>query len=148
MCVEGNEPGKVLTTAECVALLGGVEVGRVAVPARSGGIDVFPVTFVLHDDVVVFRTAPGTKLDALHESRQVTFEADSVDERDAWSVVIKGSADISKRRLEPGRRFGVDVRSWHPDDKPYLVRLIPKVITGRRFTIDRPSDLSEFGEST
>lgn len=141
MAADQDQVSRKLTRSECLALLDSTRVGRLAMPASGGDIDVFPVTFVLDGDVVVFRTAPGAKLDGLHAARRVTFEADSVtgddDPQDAWSVVVKGSANISRVRPENIGRFDVDVRPWHPTEKRYLVRVIPNQITGRRFIVDR-----------
>ena len=54
---------------------------------------VVPVNYVLSCDTVLFRTHPGTKLDALRR-RPVAFQVDSIDEarRTGWSVLVQGIA--------------------------------------------------------
>lgn len=61
---------------ECLALLRSAEVGRLAV-GDGGQPLVFPVNFAMAGESPVFRTAPGTKLQA--EGRRVCFEVDEVD---------------------------------------------------------------------
>jgi uncharacterized protein len=59
---------------------------------------IFPVNYVFDQDLVVFRTDPGAKLDAATAWESVAFEVDAVDEatRTGWSVVVRGTlADIT-----------------------------------------------------
>ena len=66
-----------LTREECLELLATASVGRVAVALPGGPPLVLPVNFALDGDVVVFRSDPGSKLDALREhpaSFQVDFK--------------------------------------------------------------------------
>jgi hypothetical protein len=127
-----------LSRSECLALLREARVGRIAMRMLGGAVEIFPVTFVVHEECVVFGTDKGTKLNGLHDSFQVTFEVDDFDwyRRVAWSVVVKGVVEIARRPLHEPSSLPTDVGSWDPADKPYLVRLIPNSITGRRFDID------------
>jgi uncharacterized protein len=53
---------------------------------------------VVYDDMVVFRTDPGSKLDAAAERELVAFDVDAADEatRTGWSVVVRGAlAEVS-----------------------------------------------------
>jgi uncharacterized protein len=80
-----------LDPAECWALLRSHDVGRLAVSiAREP--DIFPINYVVDRQTIVFRTAPGTKLTASILGRAVAFEIDGLDDRVAWSVVVKGRA--------------------------------------------------------
>jgi nitroimidazol reductase NimA-like FMN-containing flavoprotein (pyridoxamine 5'-phosphate oxidase superfamily) len=128
-----------LSTSTCLALLRTVDVGRLAVVTADGGVDIFPINFIVDHGTVVFRTAPGTKLDSLVADRRVAFEADHFDwyEHVAWSVVIKGDAEFVTRRSDLEELFDLDVHPWHPHHKPHLVRLLPTLVTGRRFVVDR-----------
>jgi uncharacterized protein len=92
---------------------------------------VVPVNYVMIDDGVVFRTAPGSKLAALQE-RPVSFQVDEVDEtrRTGWSVLIQGIGFV----LAEAPR-GIDVEPWAPGDKDVWVRIIPGAVTGRRIRI-------------
>lgn len=129
-----------LSESTCLALLRTVEVGRLAVVTDTGGVDIFPVNFVVDHGTVVFRTGPGTKLERIADVPEAAFEADHFDwyEHVAWSVVIKGEAKLVRRRSDLEELFDVEVHPWHQRYKPHLVRLTPSSITGRRFTVARP----------
>ena len=73
-------------------LLAEHHLGRLAIPDFGGPV-IFPVNYVLDQDLVIFRTDPGSKLDAATEREQVAFEVDAVDEatRTGWSVVVRGT---------------------------------------------------------
>lgn len=102
---------QVLSSDECFSLLGSVPVGRVAFIAE-GGVQLFPVTFVIHDRQIVFRSAMGSKLDAAEMARNVTFEADSWDAptQSGWSVLATGRvhAVTDSERLAELERLGLD----------------------------------------
>jgi len=134
-----DEPER-LSSATCLELLRSVAIGRIAVATADGGTDIFPVNFVVDHGTVVFRTAPGTKVDRILATQRAAFEADHFDwyERIAWSVVLKGEASVVHSTDEVAALFDVQVVPWHPSDKPYFVRLVPDSTTGRRFHVDDP----------
>lgn len=119
---------------ECLALLAGDVVGRLAV-VSGGAADIFPINYVLDRETIVFRTDPGTKLDA-GGLAQASFEIDSIDRehRTGWSVVASGRLEevtrYDSRTLARLRELPVD--PWAGGDKAHYVRLIPSRITGRR----------------
>ena len=82
---------------ECRKLLAERHLGRLAF-VDFGGPVIFPVNYVFDQDLVIFRTDPGSKLDAATERESVAFEVDATDEatRTGWSVVVRGTlADIT-----------------------------------------------------
>jgi uncharacterized protein len=86
-----------LDDTECRRLLVERHLGRLAIPDFGGPV-IFPVNYVFDQDLVVFRTDPGSKLDAATERESVAFEVDAIDEatRTGWSVVVRGTlADIT-----------------------------------------------------
>ena len=105
----------------------------------AGGVDIFPVNFVLDDHCVLLRTAGGTKLDSLKSEPVVAFEADHFDyfEGSAWSVVVKGHAALVEDHDELFELLNVEIETWQPERKPFFVRITPTVTTGRRFAIRR-----------
>ena len=80
-----------LDQVECRRLLAERHLGRLAIPDFGGPV-IFPVNYVFDQDLVVFRTDPGSKLDAAIERESVAFEVDATDEatRTGWSVVVRG----------------------------------------------------------
>lgn len=119
---------------DCLALLAGDVVGRLAV-VSGGAAEIFPVNYVLDGDSVVFRTDPGTKLDASGRA-QAAFEIDCIDRdrRTGWSVIVSGRLEevtsYDSRTLE--RVHALPVDPWAGGDKAHYVRLIAERINGRR----------------
>lgn len=133
----GREPGvEVLDEATCWDLMRAVEVGRLAV-AAVGELDIFPVNYVVDDGTVVFRTAEGTKLVELVVAGQVAFEADGRDDETgtAWSVVVKGEADLLDRFDDIYHAQTLQIVPWSGQPKERFVRIQPNRVTGRRFRI-------------
>lgn len=123
-----------LERAECLELLGEHRVGRLAVVDRDDMPFVVPVNYVMSRDTVLFRTHPGTKLDALRR-RPVAFQVDSIDEarRTAWSVLVQGIAhEASPHDLVD---VGADPEPW-TEAGPYWIQVVPRFISGRRFQLD------------
>jgi nitroimidazol reductase NimA-like FMN-containing flavoprotein (pyridoxamine 5'-phosphate oxidase superfamily) len=118
-----------LSVDECLELLSSATVGRIAVAGPDGPPLVVPVNFVLDGDVVVFRTSPGTKLEALRRHR-ASFQADWIDplHRTGWSVLVQGLAF-------EGSAPDVDLEPWEAGPKRYWIRLVPSAITGRRLSL-------------
>jgi nitroimidazol reductase NimA-like FMN-containing flavoprotein (pyridoxamine 5'-phosphate oxidase superfamily) len=124
-----------MTRDECLALLATEEVGRLAVTVGHRP-DVVPVNYVLDGDGVVIRTAEGTKLQAA-EGAPVAFEIDEVDRatRTGWSVVVHGVAhevrSLGNDELT-ARLDALELHPWAGGRKPFLLRIAPISITGRR----------------
>ena len=62
-----------LSHAECMELLATVPIGRLGISIGALPL-VLPVNFALHDGRVIFRTAPGTKLDGAVAGTVVAFD--------------------------------------------------------------------------
>ena len=83
---------EVLDPESCWAMLRANSVGRIAA-CMDGHPQIFPVTYVVDGESIVFRTASGTKLSATRDA-EVAFEVDSYDSPHgvASSVIIAGRA--------------------------------------------------------
>ncbi|WP_173100461.1 pyridoxamine 5'-phosphate oxidase family protein [Actinomadura verrucosospora] len=121
----------------CLSLLRGVPVGRVAWCAEDGTASILPVNFVMDGAAPVFRTAPGSKLDAVRAGRPLTFEADDLEPalRTAWSVLLTGTAEAVTDPSEVERLASLPLAPWPDSPRPFLVRLTPDKITGRRIPL-------------
>jgi nitroimidazol reductase NimA-like FMN-containing flavoprotein (pyridoxamine 5'-phosphate oxidase superfamily) len=128
-----------LSSEECLELLAGQQVGRLAVAIRDHP-DIFPVNFIVDRGCVVFRTAEGTKLAAAVLGRGVAFEVDGVDESrgEAWSVIVKGHAVELQGMEELFEATGLPLFPWHSSPKHRFVKIEPVRLTGRRFHIVGP----------
>lgn len=127
----------ILTPEQCWKLLSETSVGRLAVTV-DGRPDVFPVNYKVDGESLLFRTGAGTKMDAIGADPRVAMEADAVSAEFgiAWSVVVKGRAEVAP---SDARVLNETVRGlfpWQGVGKDRLVRIIPETVTGRRFTLD------------
>lgn len=127
-------PVHILTEEECWNALLSASLGRLAV-AVGGLPDIFPVNFIAADRRLLFRTAAGTKLLELTVNSHVAFETDGVGRDEAWSVVVHGTARALDSQREVDAVGSLPLRPLIPTVKPIFVEILPKTITGRRFTL-------------
>lgn len=138
-----NEPAapmtEVLENQECLKLLRQVSVGRLAVWLDDGP-GIFPVNYTVDHGTVIFRTGTGTKLDAALAGFPVAMEADGVNPETgvAWSVVIRGKAELLTTTDDVLRTFSLPLFPWQAGKKDHFVRVVPHSISGRRFTVAPP----------
>jgi nitroimidazol reductase NimA-like FMN-containing flavoprotein (pyridoxamine 5'-phosphate oxidase superfamily) len=114
---------------ECYQLLRRRTLGRVAV--RIGAdITILPVYYALLDDDVIFRTAPGIKLDAAVLKSRVAFEVDNGNP--PWSVLMHGYAEeLRDKQLQAQARARLP-SDWPAGERERLVRIRVDAISGRR----------------
>jgi len=129
----GDTSSTRLETAECWKLLEGEKLARLAVSDAHGAPDVYPVNFVAYEGALYIRTARGSKLTRLTAHPAVALEIDGEDGESRWSVVVRGPA----RLLRDGSEFEssglAQLMSWAPGEKPFAVKIMPNVVSGRRF---------------
>lgn len=124
---------EVLGRDECMRLLAGRGIGRVAV-VEGGHPAIFPVNYVLEGDEILFRTGGGTKFDAAVRGQNVAFEIDESDPlyHTGWSVVVNGRAE---EITDPERLAGIAegrLRPWAEGAKDHVVAVHTERVTGRR----------------
>lgn len=112
----------------CRQLLATRDLGRLAINAEPSP-EIFPVTYRVADDAILFRTAAGVKQIAAQRGAHASFEVDGLDadRHSAWSVVVRG-------RLEDASE--AEQADWPEPlaggERPYLIRLRVHEISGRR----------------
>ena len=131
---------QVLAEDECLLLLNTREVGRIAFEFK-GRIEIFPVNYGVDGAVIVFRTSPGTKLEAVPKTA-VAFEVDSWDSESGigWSVIARGRAEEVTNnigRVAEHLRW-VPVHPVAPGERWHWLAIKPTEITGRRFRVPPP----------
>jgi nitroimidazol reductase NimA-like FMN-containing flavoprotein (pyridoxamine 5'-phosphate oxidase superfamily) len=130
---------EILSDAECVKLLRSHDLGRIAVVDQEVRPLIFPINYFFDEGVVVFRTAPGTKL-ALAPGAYISFEIDGwdPDQGIGWSVLVQGIAhDITQSRGAPtGRMRFWPVHPVAPGSREHWVGIWANEITGRKFRSD------------
>ncbi len=124
-----------LAPDECLRLLGSTPVGRVGVTIDALPA-VLPVNFVVHDGAVIFRTVPGTKLDAATAGAVVAFEADGYGSNgspNGWSVLVRGVAREITEAADVAAARRLPLESWAWDGgADRFVRIELTVVSGRR----------------
>jgi nitroimidazol reductase NimA-like FMN-containing flavoprotein (pyridoxamine 5'-phosphate oxidase superfamily) len=144
---QGEDPGRkpaepvveALSEAECLQLVAGQDVGRIAFTGRFG-LTVQPVNYRLHEGSIVFRTDQGGPLDEdlrtglEHGEYQVAFEVDEIKAvtREGWSVLIHGPAHHVTSAEERTAVAESGVAPWAGGSKEQFMRILPTRITGRR----------------
>lgn len=119
-----------LSAVECWRYLSRTHVGRLAV-LGADGVDIFPVNFVVRDQAIYFRSAPGSKLMDVAANPQVAFEADGKRRGRHWSVVVRGAARRLDRDDEIEASGVLALRTATPTEKWNYVRIEPTSVTGR-----------------
>ena len=128
MWIDGRSGTEVLELRECLRLLGGDEVGRLAF-VEAGHPMIVPVNYVLEGETILIRSGKGSKLRSAHGG-PACFEIDDIDRehRTGWSVVVSGRL----RQVGPhDPPTGPLPDSWIPD-RDHLLRLRGEIISGRR----------------
>jgi nitroimidazol reductase NimA-like FMN-containing flavoprotein (pyridoxamine 5'-phosphate oxidase superfamily) len=114
---------------ECLSLLRDRTLGRVGVKIAEDLV-ILPVYYAVLDDDVVFRTGPGTKLDAAVLGTKVAFEVDSA--VPPWSVLVTGHAHEIREHAEQVRARAHLGHDWPAGERDRLVRIRSEQVTGRR----------------
>ncbi len=132
MVSEWENPVSELDEDESWQLLSRHEVGRLATTA-GGILDIFPITYVVDKQSIVFRTGPGTKLVELTINDQVVFEIDHYDEREGYSVIVHGTAEQLDSIADIDYAQTLPLPSLFPTERPRYVRINPTRVSGRKF---------------
>jgi hypothetical protein len=123
-----------LAREDSLALLETVPIGRVGLSIDALPV-ILPVNFILVDNWVVFRTVPGTKLDAAMARSVAAFEADdhAVDGSWGWSVLVRGYAHDMR---DGGAIAGIEtLHAWAfpRGEANHVVGIETTMVSGRRF---------------
>ena len=133
---------EVIDQDECLALLRGDVVGRLAVVHGNRPV-IYPVNYVVDGESVLFRTAQGSKLFELTVNDEVLFEVDDHTDTDAWSVILRGRAHPLDRSADVERADGLGLRPWIPTLKYTYVRVEATSLSGRAF--ERSAEPDRYG---
>jgi hypothetical protein len=129
---------EVLDEDECLALLAGATLGRVAITTRALPT-ILPVNYRLVGSTVLFRTGRGTKLDAATAGNVVAFEVDDFDPigHTGWSVNLIGVARDLEAVLHDLTFDPTEIPRWAPTGEERVVAITAELISGRRIRHDR-----------
>jgi uncharacterized protein len=124
----------VMPEAECLALLHGGVVGRMAVSAPDGP-HVVPVNYAVLDGGVIVRTEPASVLGIHAPGRTAAFEIDHFDYEyhHGWSVVARGPVVHVTDPVVLHRIVTTwEPRPWASGARPLYLRLAWTELHGRR----------------
>lgn len=120
-----------MTKDECLELLAGHQVGRVAYCDELGAV-VLPVNYVLDHGCVLIQISPHSTLARHLRAGHASFEIDDFEEynQSGWSVLVRGDAAHVESEDLPDE----DDRpvAWAEGQRTLHVRITPHDITGRR----------------
>jgi nitroimidazol reductase NimA-like FMN-containing flavoprotein (pyridoxamine 5'-phosphate oxidase superfamily) len=124
-----------LNRDDCLRRLGRAGVGRVAVSVGALPA-IFPVNYAMLDSDIVFRTGPGSKLDAALVGSVVAFEIDHFDamSHTGWSVLVVGKARPIADPVTLARAASLSLTPWADGERDTFVRIETTVISGRQLT--------------
>ena len=129
----------------CRALLSTHGVGRVGITESGGRPAIVPVNYEIVDDMIAFRTEPGSVV-AAAAGTEVAFEVDHVDETlsQGWSVLAVGPANAvtdagTARRLTENAH----TTPWVGGERELWITLRPARLTGRRIA---PAERQDAGD--
>jgi len=133
---------RVLPRNECLRLLAvhAGHVGRIGL-VEAGHAVIEPVIYRMLDHDVVIQVGPGSLLDAAAHHSVVSFEVDSVEPSEAWSVLIRGPARRVADDAVTGHAVPAGATPLVPEPGSSFVVIRTDVMSGRRFLL-RPGSSS------
>ncbi|APT85367.1 pyridoxamine 5'-phosphate oxidase family protein [Corynebacterium aquilae] len=132
--MSNHEAITVLDRTDALNRMSEVSLGRIVV-RRKDDMDIFPVNYVIDNEIIYLRTAEGNKLFSLALNNDVLFEADHVDNGHAWSVVVKGRAEVLKDAEAIHHADSLPLKPWVPTLKYNYVTITPTEVSGREFDL-------------
>ena len=138
LTVVGNKADE-LSAGECLGLIAGCRIGRVA--ATVGALPVVvPVRFVqLERDLLFFAPGHGAA-DSAFSGTIVAFEADGVDGDEVWTVQLVGRAELVDDPAILDAAVAAGLVPWRRPGADTLVRLRAAIVSGNRLHSGRPAD--------
>jgi nitroimidazol reductase NimA-like FMN-containing flavoprotein (pyridoxamine 5'-phosphate oxidase superfamily) len=136
---DGRTGLELLGPQECWRLLRSHQLGRIGIVV-DGEPAILPVNYAAHGRTIVFRTAGGTKLDAVTTWPAVAFELDgTTGGRGGWSVLAVGPAEEVHGGAELRELEALGLEPWAPGTKLHWVRITPRRVSGRRLPAPKGS---------
>jgi nitroimidazol reductase NimA-like FMN-containing flavoprotein (pyridoxamine 5'-phosphate oxidase superfamily) len=134
--------GRELAASRCRDLLSSHDVGRIAWTAAHGP-ELFPVSYVYHDGMIIFRTSPYGVLSELIRPTDVVFEVDELDRtrRTGWSVIARGrAAAIPDPAGQNELWASYHALPWADGSRLLVIGIAVRQVTGRTFGRDPDED--------
>ena len=128
-----------LDEVACLELLSTGRIGRLIYNSRYGPV-ALPSEYKLRDGSIVFRTYRVTfteedlRTGIAHAEYQVVVEVDQVDPdaREAWVVLVRGTAHHVDTEAERASIGNVGLEAWVEGEPEHFIRVVPVSIAGQR----------------
>lgn len=123
-----------LDTLECARRLEAAAWVRIAFTDADDRPRVYPVSHLVVDGAIVFRTSPGPLLGAVARGAIVAVQVDGGDvaDRIGWSVMASGPASMILDVSELETLYSLPFEPWaRPGEKLAWVRVTVEELTGR-----------------
>lgn len=123
-----------LPVKECMRLLAGKPVGRVAFWGPDGP-QVLPVNHAVVDGDVVFRVAAYSAMAQALNGTTVAFEVDDIDDvtQSGWSVLVVGSSEYVDGPDAVTGQSGLRLPdTWAPGVRTLVIKVTTHRVSGRR----------------
>jgi nitroimidazol reductase NimA-like FMN-containing flavoprotein (pyridoxamine 5'-phosphate oxidase superfamily) len=119
-----------LAPRECLELLAGQDVGRVAYCTDQGPV-VLPVNYTLDGDTVLFRVSPHSVLAHHLQDAPASFQIDEFESysQSGWSVLVRGVASYVDVTDLPD---ALEPYAWAEGQRTLHVRITPHELSGRQ----------------
>jgi nitroimidazol reductase NimA-like FMN-containing flavoprotein (pyridoxamine 5'-phosphate oxidase superfamily) len=129
---DGRTSLEIIGPQECWRLLREHRLGRLGIVVDGEPL-ILPVNYSTHGRTIAFRTAEGTKLDAITTWPAVAFEVDGTSgDRGGWSVLAVGPAEEVRGGAPLRELEATGLDPWAPGAKLHWIRLTPRRVSGRR----------------
>jgi nitroimidazol reductase NimA-like FMN-containing flavoprotein (pyridoxamine 5'-phosphate oxidase superfamily) len=128
-----------LDEAACLELLSTGRIGRLIYNSRYGPV-ALPSEYKIHDGSIVFRTYLVTfteedlRTGIAYAEYQVVVEVDQIDPdaREAWVVLVRGTAHHMDTEAERASIGNVGLESWVEGEPEHFIRVVPVSSVGQR----------------
>jgi uncharacterized protein len=124
---------RTLSEERCRELLASRHEGRIAWAAPDGP-QLLPISYMLYNGEVAFRTSPYGALSQLHRPTMVAFEIDDIQPATghAWSVLVRGRAEPVTRAFDLATLWGSEeMVPWAAGTRNMVVLISERSISGR-----------------
>ncbi|MDP9222546.1 MAG: pyridoxamine 5'-phosphate oxidase family protein [Actinomycetota bacterium] len=123
---------EILDRAECLRLMCRAPFGRLVYTVAAMP-SVQPVNFIVHQDMIVIRTASESKLAAATRGSVVAFETDDIDveTHTGWSVMVVGRCYEVTELFELAELAAAAPRAWACPDGQRFIAVRIEQVTGR-----------------